>query len=114
MPPACRLVQGLEAAGIEVLYDDRSIRPGAMFADADLFGLPIRAVVSPKTCERGVVEVAFRDKSFKADIAMEQSVDQICAMVKEQLDCTVYKRSAAKEHAKALATILSGYGLAGR
>ena len=83
---ACRLVQGLEAAGIEVLYDDRSIRPGAMFADADLFGLPIRAVVSPKTCERGVVEVAFRDKSFKADIAMEQSVDQICAMVKEQLD----------------------------
>ncbi|MBP9738100.1 prolyl-tRNA synthetase [Candidatus Saccharibacteria bacterium] len=39
----------LEAAGVEVLYDDRDVRPGQKFGDADLMGIPHRIVVSAKT-----------------------------------------------------------------
>ncbi|MCI8590036.1 MAG: proline--tRNA ligase [Clostridiales bacterium] len=82
---ALTLYEELTAAGIEVLYDDRDIRPGAMFADADLFGIPIRVVVSPKTCARGVVEVSFRDKSFKGDLEQTDCVKALIQMVEEQL-----------------------------
>ena len=82
---ASDLYEDLKAAGVEVLYDDRNIRPGAMFADADLFGIPVRVVVSPKTCERGVVEVSFRDKSWKGDIALADAVSELRRIVDEQL-----------------------------
>lgn len=82
---ADQLYADLQAAGVEVLYDNRDIRPGSMFADADLFGIPIRAVVSPKTCERGVIELSTRDKSYKADIAIADAAGQIKAMVEKML-----------------------------
>lgn len=46
--------------GIEVLYDDRDVRPGEKFADADLLGIPYRVVVSAKTVESGKNEVKAR------------------------------------------------------
>lgn len=79
------LYADLSAAGVEVLYDDRDVRPGVMFADADLYGVPIRAVVSPKTCERGVVEVSFRDKSAKFDIEIKDASQKLSALVREKL-----------------------------
>ncbi len=82
---AAALYESLQDAGVEVLYDDRNIRPGAMFADADLFGIPVRAVVSPKTCERGVVELSFRDKSWKGEVAIEDATREIRRIVDEQL-----------------------------
>ncbi len=82
---ASGLYEALQNAGVEVLYDDRDIRPGVMFADADLFGIPIRVVVSPKTLDRGVCEVTFRDKSFKADFPLENAVEEIKALVKAEL-----------------------------
>ena len=82
---ADKLYDELTKAGVEVLYDDRDIRPGAMFADADLLGVPVRVVVSPKTCDRDVVEVSFRDKSFKADIAINSAVEEITKLVKAEL-----------------------------
>lgn len=55
------IYERLVAQGIEVLYDDRAeLRAGAKFADSDLIGLPYRAVVSPKTIEKGVVEIKRR------------------------------------------------------
>lgn len=57
--------------GVEVLYDDRDIRPGAMFADADLFGIPLRVVVSPKTVAADSLEISTRDKTFKEMIPIE-------------------------------------------
>ena len=56
-----------------------------MFADADLYGVPIRAVVSPKTCERGVVEVSFRDKSAKFDVEIKDASQKLSALVREKL-----------------------------
>ncbi len=82
---ASKLYEDLTAAGVEVLYDDRNIRPGAMFADADLFGIPVRVVVSPKTAERGVFEVSFRDKSWKGDLPIDGAVEEIKKIVEEQL-----------------------------
>ena len=82
---ADKLVEDLENAGVEVLYDDREVRPGFMFADADLFGVPVRAVVSQKTVERGVVEVSTRDKTLKTEFASGEAAEKISALVKEML-----------------------------
>ena len=79
------LVGALEERGVEVLYDDREVRPGFMFADADLFGVPVRAVVSQKTCERGVVEVSTRDKTLKTEYPMSAAADEIASLVKKML-----------------------------
>ena len=46
--------------GVEVLYDDRYLRPGQKFADADLLGVPYRIVASKKTKEEGRFEVVHR------------------------------------------------------
>ena len=67
------LYQQLQDAGVEVLYDDRTVSAGSMFSDADLLGSPLRLVVSPKTCSKGVVEFSARDKSFRKDIPFTDS-----------------------------------------
>jgi len=51
----------LTAAGIGVLYDDRALRPGEKFADADLMGIPERLVLSTKTVAAKQVECKARD-----------------------------------------------------
>ncbi|MBR0303172.1 MAG: proline--tRNA ligase, partial [Clostridia bacterium] len=80
------LYDALTKSGVEVLYDDRDIRPGSMFADADLFGIPVRVVVSPKNCDAGVVEVSTRDKSIKTEFAIDSAESEIKALVKKLLD----------------------------
>jgi prolyl-tRNA synthetase len=58
---ANKLYQELELAGIEVLYDDREdAAAGVKFNDADLLGLPVRLVVSPRNLKAGVVEIKGR------------------------------------------------------
>ncbi len=54
------LYAALQAAGWEVLLDDRDERPGAKFKDADLIGLPLRVVISDKTLKQGAAEVRVR------------------------------------------------------
>ncbi len=54
------LYKTLTDMGIEVLYDDRDVRAGEKFADADLIGIPLRVVVSDKTLVAGGVEVKKR------------------------------------------------------
>ena len=56
----------LSDKGVTVMYDDRDARPGEMFSDADLIGLPVRLVVSDKTVESGCYELKARlDKDAK-------------------------------------------------
>lgn len=57
---AQKLVDDLIAAGVEVLWDDRDVRPGEKFADADLMGIPLRIVLGPKTLAEGSVELKSR------------------------------------------------------
>jgi prolyl-tRNA synthetase len=54
---ATRLHDDLEAAGVEVLLDDRDERPGVKFKDCDLLGLPLRVVVGAKALAQGKAEV---------------------------------------------------------
>ena len=83
---ADKLCAELEAAGLEVLYDDRPVSAGVMFSDADLLGAPVRVVVSPKTLSRGAFELAARDKSFREDIAIEGAAAAVLAKVRELID----------------------------
>jgi prolyl-tRNA synthetase len=55
-----KLYTDLQAAGIEVLFDDRKESPGVKFNDADLFGIPVRVTVSARTLEKGAAEVKQR------------------------------------------------------
>jgi prolyl-tRNA synthetase len=50
----------LEAAGVDVLYDDRDVRPGVKFKDADLIGIPLRIVIGGKGLQQGQVEIKWR------------------------------------------------------
>jgi prolyl-tRNA synthetase len=54
------LYKKLNDMGVEVLWDDRELRPGEKFADSDLIGIPYRVVVSTKTIEASVYEVKGR------------------------------------------------------
>ena len=54
------LYRELQAAGIEVVLDDRGLRPGAMFADIELIGIPHRVVVSGRGLEAGTFEYRHR------------------------------------------------------
>lgn len=74
---ADKLYEDLQNAGIEVIYDDRSVRAGVMFADSDLLGIPLRIIVSPKNMKQGVVEVASRDKTLKTQIPLENVMEEI-------------------------------------
>ncbi|HEY5295204.1 MAG TPA: proline--tRNA ligase [Gaiellaceae bacterium] len=56
-----RAAQALHEAGLEVLLDDRVLRPGEKFADADLIGLPMRVTAGKKSLDDGAVDV--RDRS---------------------------------------------------
>jgi len=72
----------LQSAGIEVIYDDREVRAGEMFADADLLGVPVRIVVGPKALADGKVEIKTRDKSVNEQV----SVDEVVAASKSLIN----------------------------
>jgi prolyl-tRNA synthetase len=57
--------EALDAAGLDVLLDDRDARAGEKFADADLIGIPVRVTVGKKTLEDGAVDV--RDRANGSD-----------------------------------------------
>jgi prolyl-tRNA synthetase len=74
---ADNLYSDLEKSGITVLYDDRDARAGEKFKDADLLGMPWRAVVSAKTVEQGLVEVKKRTEAESALITTEEFKNQL-------------------------------------
>lgn len=74
---ADQLYKNLQNSNIEVIYDDRDIRPGAMFSDADLIGVPIRVVVSPRNLKEACVEITTRDKSVKEMVPVDQAEQYI-------------------------------------
>jgi prolyl-tRNA synthetase len=71
----------LDAAGLEVLLDDRDMRPGEKFADADLIGCPVRITVGKKTLEDGKVDLLVREGRADERVA----VDELVTRVKEVL-----------------------------
>jgi prolyl-tRNA synthetase len=69
-----RLYSDLQAAGFEVIYDDRDARPGVKFADDELLGIPHRVVVGDKGLERGVLEYKPRSGEGATDVPVDSIV----------------------------------------
>jgi len=67
------LYEDLKQQGVAVLYDDRELRPGEKFADADLLGLPWRIIISEKALEAGLFEVKARTVE-KAEVIKEKEL----------------------------------------
>jgi len=74
---ADKLYNDLTAAGVEVLYDDRDVRPGQKFADSDLLGIPQRVVVSQKTVEAGELELKARTSSDARMVAYADALAEL-------------------------------------
>ena len=77
MRVAEELINDFAAKGIEVLFDDRDERPGVKFKDADLIGLPIRAVISERSLAEGKVEIKCRTDKDKQMIPVGEAVSFI-------------------------------------
>ncbi|CAI8012566.1 Proline--tRNA ligase [Geodia barretti] len=73
------LYRQLNDVGIETLLDDRVEAPGAKFADADLIGMPVRVVVSPRSIQNGGVEVKHR-KAARSDSTIHAADQAISAV----------------------------------
>ena len=74
---ADRLYELLCENGIEVLYDDRDLRAGEKFADADLIGIPVRVVISEKTISEGGFEVSSRTNGETAMVPDSDIVERL-------------------------------------
>jgi prolyl-tRNA synthetase len=73
---ADKLYAELNAAGIEVLYDDRDDSPGAKFATMDLIGLPWQVIVGPKGVSAGKAEVKDRRTGQREEVPFDQVVQR--------------------------------------
>lgn len=79
---ACRstcddLYAKLNAAGVEVIYDDRNERPGAKFADMDLIGIPWQLTVGPRGLKAGTVELKRRASGEKLELPLEEALAKV-------------------------------------
>ncbi|MBM4238189.1 MAG: proline--tRNA ligase [Gammaproteobacteria bacterium] len=74
-----QLYASLQAAGIDVLLDDRDARPGVKFADAELLGIPHRVVISDRGIEAGKLEYRHRRASANEDWPMDEVVSRLLA-----------------------------------
>ena len=76
---ADQLYAELQAAGIDVLLDDRDARPGVKFADAELLGIPHRVVISDRGIEAGKLEYRHRRASANEDWPMGEVLARLLA-----------------------------------
>jgi len=77
---AGRLAEELEAAGLEVMYDDRpKVSPGVKFGDAELIGVPTIVVVGRGLAD-GVVEVKDRATGEAENVALDAAVAHVAAL----------------------------------
>ena len=76
-----KLYADLQSAGIEVLFDDRKERPGVMFADAELIGIPHTFVIGERNLENGEVEYKHRAGGEKSLV----KIDELMTFIKKRL-----------------------------
>jgi prolyl-tRNA synthetase len=76
-----KLYAELTAAGIEVLFDDRKERPGVMFSDIELVGIPHTVVIGDRSMDEGNFEYKNRRNGEKTGIAMDSIVEHLKAQL---------------------------------
>jgi prolyl-tRNA synthetase len=72
-----KLYQELQDAGIEVLLDDRRERPGVLFADMDLIGIPQRVVIGERGIDNGVLEHKLRTEKDNSEVSIDDIVQTV-------------------------------------
>lgn len=82
---AQQLHDQLEAAGIEVILDDRGERPGAMFADWELIGVPYRITIGDRGLKEGKVELQHRRDPLPTALSMADAIAQVTERVQAEL-----------------------------
>lgn len=80
---ADELYEELKALNIEVIYDDRDLRPGEKFADADLIGATYRLVVSERGLKNGKFELKARIENESADLTKQELFAKLMNLKKE-------------------------------
>jgi prolyl-tRNA synthetase len=70
-----KLYAELQAKGVDVLFDDRAERPGVMFSDMDLIGIPHRIVIGERGLDNGMLEYKHRRDESSQDVAQEGFID---------------------------------------
>jgi prolyl-tRNA synthetase len=78
---ADKIYNELVKKGVEVIYDDRSVSAGVMFSDADLLGVPLRVIVSPRNIKDNCCEIVSRDKKISLKINLDECINQISDLV---------------------------------
>ena len=72
-----QLYEELNEAGVEVLLDDRNVRPGVMFNDMELIGIPHRVVIGERGLDEGTLEYRKRTASENEEIPLEGALETI-------------------------------------
>ena len=96
------LEQELEAAGVDVLTDDRDQRPGVKFKDVDLIGVPLRVVIGERGLKDGSIEVKWRHEAAARNLPLATAVEAILAELagaKATHDADCRERIAARSGA---------------
>ena len=76
-----RIYEQLSAAGVEAMLDDRDVRAGVKFKDADLIGFPLRVVIGDRGLKQGKIEIKWRWDGKPEMIELEGAVEKIAAMI---------------------------------
>jgi prolyl-tRNA synthetase len=74
----------LQAAGVDVLLDDRAERPGAKFKDADLIGIPLRVAIGKRSLDNGKVEVKWRKGGEAELVPVDGAAEHIAGLVRAE------------------------------
>ena len=80
-----KLYAELEGAGFEVLLDDRGVRPGVMFAEMDLIGIPHRLVLGERGLDAGTIEYKRRADGDSAELAIADAISFLEIRIREEL-----------------------------
>ena len=80
-----RMYAALQAAGVEVLFDDRDERAGVKFNDADLLGIPIRLIIGAKGLKNGVVETKLRRNGEMRELSIATLVEDVRSLVDAEI-----------------------------
>jgi prolyl-tRNA synthetase len=79
-----QLYEALQAAGIDVLFDDRDERPGVKFKDADLVGIPYRITVGPKGLAKKQVDLTRRRDGRTDSLELARAAGTVIEAVLEE------------------------------
>ena len=89
MAAAEKMYAELQSHGVDVLFDDRDLRPGVKFKDADLIGIPLRVNFGGKGLKEGVVELKWRTSAESERVSLADAVktviDQLAAKRKAEM-----------------------------